>query len=77
MIQYTNMIVKKRTTAIIECSKRFKIRACPNDICPNVVFRGDNEYVFENLETIHDGTVFSCGRKGVIMRIGNWSSKFM
>jgi hypothetical protein len=64
------MIVKKRTVAVIECSKKFKIRACPNDICPDVVSRSNDEYAFENLETIHDGTVFSCGRKGTIMRIG-------
>ncbi|CBY09659.1 unnamed protein product [Oikopleura dioica] len=61
--------LSESTVAVIECSKKLKIRACPNDICPDVVYRGDNEYAFESLETIHDGTVFSCGRKGTILRL--------
>ena len=68
--QSANMILTQRTFAVIKCSKKLRTRACPHDICPEIVLRSQDEYILENLATIHDGAVFSCGRKGIILRVG-------
>ncbi|CAG5086265.1 Oidioi.mRNA.OKI2018_I69.PAR.g11159.t1.cds [Oikopleura dioica] len=65
--------LSEKTYAAIKCQKKLKIRACPNEICPEFIKRGEDEYLLKDLATIYDGTILSCGRKGIILRLGTWS----